>query len=65
MAENNPTIEDLKAPLLAAVGAHVPPPAGLASPMLWGCEHHLRGLLGEGICSLEITTSPVPAAAAR
>ena len=40
--------------LFRTVGAHVPPPAGLQSPMLWGTEAHLRELLGEGIASLEI-----------
>lgn len=28
------------------VGAHVPPPAGVASPVLWGTEAHLDALLG-------------------
>ena len=37
------------------VAAHVPPPAGVASPMLWGTEAHLRELFGEGISALEIT----------
>ena len=32
---------------------HVPPPAGVRSPMLWGTESHLRDLLGDGIASLE------------
>jgi SAM-dependent methyltransferase len=36
------------------VGAHVPPPAGVPSPMLWGTESHLRELLGEGIAWLEV-----------
>ncbi|HJR26989.1 MAG TPA: class I SAM-dependent methyltransferase [Acidimicrobiales bacterium] len=30
------------------VGAHVPPPAGVASPLLWGTEDHLQALLGAG-----------------
>jgi SAM-dependent methyltransferase len=30
------------------VGAHVPPPAGVASPVLWGTEDHLQELLGGG-----------------
>jgi SAM-dependent methyltransferase len=41
--------------LFRTVGRHVPPSAGVPSPMLWGCEDHLRGLLGEGIASLEVT----------
>lgn len=40
--------------LFRTVGAHVPPPAGVPSPMLWGTESHLRGLFGEEICSLEL-----------
>ena len=40
--------------LFRTVGAHVPPPAGVPSPMLWGTEDHLRTLFGEGICSLEV-----------
>jgi len=40
--------------LFRTVGAHVPPPAGVPSPMLWGTEAHLRELLGEGIASLEV-----------
>ena len=32
---------------------HVPPPAGVRSPMLWGTESHLRDLFGDGIASLE------------
>lgn len=40
--------------LFRTVGAHVPPPAGVQSPMLWGTEGHLRELFGEGIASLEV-----------
>jgi len=39
--------------LFRTVGAHVPPPAGVPSPMLWGTEAHLRELFGDGIASLE------------
>jgi len=35
------------------MAAHVPPPAGVRSPMLWGTESHLRDLFGDGITSLE------------
>jgi SAM-dependent methyltransferase len=41
--------------LFRTVGAHVPPPPGVHSPMLWGTEAHLRELFGEGIASLEVT----------
>ena len=40
--------------LFRTVAAHVPPPAGVQSPMLWGTEAHLRELFGEGIASLEV-----------
>ena len=40
--------------LFRTVGAHVPPPAGVQSPMLWGTEAHLRALFGDGIGSLEV-----------
>jgi SAM-dependent methyltransferase len=40
--------------LFRTVAAHVPPPAGVRSPMLWGTESHLRELFGEGIASLEV-----------
>ncbi|HXV35160.1 MAG TPA: class I SAM-dependent methyltransferase [Gaiellaceae bacterium] len=40
--------------LFRTVAAHVPPPAGVQSPMLWGTEAHLRGLFGAGIHSLEV-----------
>jgi ubiquinone/menaquinone biosynthesis C-methylase UbiE len=40
--------------LFRTVGAHVPPPPGLPSPMLWGTESHLRELFGERIAWLEV-----------
>jgi SAM-dependent methyltransferase len=40
--------------LFRTTAAHVPPPAGVASPMLWGTESYLRELFGEEICSLEV-----------
>jgi SAM-dependent methyltransferase len=41
--------------LFRTVAGHVPPPAGVPSPMLWGTEAHLRKILGNGISSLELT----------
>ena len=40
--------------LFRTTAKHVPPPAGLQSPMLWATEEHLRKLLGDGISSLEV-----------
>ena len=33
--------------MFRVIGARVPPPAGVASPLLWGTEDHLRDLFGE------------------
>jgi ubiquinone/menaquinone biosynthesis C-methylase UbiE len=49
------TPEGFVGELFRTVGAHVPPPAGVSSPMLWGTEPHLRELFGDGIASLEVT----------
>lgn len=35
--------------MFGTVAAHVPPPTGLASPMLWGTEEHLARLFGPGV----------------
>jgi SAM-dependent methyltransferase len=40
--------------LFRTVAGHVPPPAGVPSPMLWGTEGHLRKLFGERIAWLEV-----------
>src|SRR3954452_6851816 len=39
--------------LFRTVAAHVPPPSGVPSPMLWGTEAYLRRLFGNGIAALE------------
>jgi ubiquinone/menaquinone biosynthesis C-methylase UbiE len=41
--------------LFKLVGSHVPPPAGLRSPVLWGTEARLRELFGDRIA--ELTTA--------
>ena len=38
--------------LFREVARHVPPPAAVASPMLWGTEAHLRELFGDGTAAL-------------
>jgi ubiquinone/menaquinone biosynthesis C-methylase UbiE len=38
--------------LFKTVGTHRPPPAGVASPALWGTETHLQQLFGADITSL-------------
>ena len=40
--------------MFRTIGRHVPPPAGLRPPPLWGTEARLRELLGEGISSLRV-----------
>lgn len=35
-------------------GKHVPPPAGLRSPLQWGTEERLRELLGDAIAELRV-----------
>ena len=41
--------------LFATTGRHVPPPAGLTPPPLWGTEDHVRALLGDGVSALRAT----------
>lgn len=41
--------------LFRTIGGHVPPPAGLRSPMLWGTEERLRQLFADGISTLQTT----------
>ncbi len=40
--------------LFKVIGRHVPPPAGLQSPALWGTEAHLKALFGAKAASLDI-----------
>jgi ubiquinone/menaquinone biosynthesis C-methylase UbiE len=42
--------------LFKVVGTHVPPPAGLASPLLWGTEDRLRELFADAIADIRFTT---------
>ena len=44
----NWTPEGFIGQMFKIVGAHVPPPAGVQSPVLWGTEDHLQELLGDG-----------------
>jgi SAM-dependent methyltransferase len=38
--------------LFRTTAKHVPPPAGLQPPGLWGTEDHVRSLLGDGVTDL-------------
>jgi SAM-dependent methyltransferase len=41
--------------MLKTVGAHVPPPPGVASPLQWGSEPYLRELFGDRVEALSCT----------
>jgi len=41
-------------------GKHVPPPAGMPSPVLWGDETTVRERLGDGIADLQLTRKLYP-----
>jgi ubiquinone/menaquinone biosynthesis C-methylase UbiE len=51
----NWTPEGFLGDFFRTMGKHVPPPAGVRSPMLWGSEAHLRTLFGDGIAELTVT----------
>ena len=42
--------------LFKTIGRHVPPPAGVASPLLWGTEAHLRDLFGADLADIRTVT---------
>ena len=54
--------------LFKVIGAHVPPPAGLKSPALWGTKQHLTDLFGAGAaqvrCEKRVVQLPLPLAGA-
>jgi SAM-dependent methyltransferase len=56
----NWTPEGLIGRLFKVIGAHVPPPAGLRSPALWGTEGHLVGLFGPHARDLRIKRKVFP-----
>ena len=39
--------------MFKATGAHVPPPPGMPSPVLWGVEEKVKERFGSGVASLE------------
>jgi len=51
----NWTPEGFIGQLFKAVGQHIPPPAGLASPLLWGNEDYVRQLFGADALQARIT----------
>ena len=50
----NWTPESFIGNLFRTLGKHVPPPAGVKPPALWGTEQRLRELFGDGISDLTI-----------
>jgi SAM-dependent methyltransferase len=55
----NWTRDGMMADVFRATGAHVPPPAGIRSPLEWGSEHRLRELFGDRVTSLRLNTQQV------
>lgn len=49
----NWTPEGFVGNMFRTIGKHVPPPAGIKPPPLWGTEEHLAELFGEGVSSLQ------------
>ena len=50
----NHTPEGYIGNLFKVIGKHVPPPAGLRSPIQWGTEERLRELFGDAIAELRL-----------
>ncbi|MFS2005061.1 class I SAM-dependent methyltransferase [Duganella sp. CT11-25] len=50
----NWTPEGVVGQLFKTIGKHVPPPAGLKSPALWGTEDYLRELFGAGTAQMRV-----------
>lgn len=51
----NWTPDSLIGRLFKVLGRHVPPPAGVQSPSLWGSETHLKALFGDRAAAIAIT----------
>jgi SAM-dependent methyltransferase len=51
----NWTPEGFLGDFFRTMGKHVPPPAGVQSPMLWGSEAYLHGLFGDNLSNLTLT----------
>ena len=46
--------------MFKTVGAHVPPPPGMPSPVLWGMDEKVRERFGDGVSKIETTPRMVP-----
>lgn len=49
----NWTPDSLVGQMFKVLGRHLPPPAGVQSPSLWGTEGHLQSLFGDRAASIE------------
>ena len=52
----NWTPDSLIGRMFKVLGRHVPPPAGVQPPSLWGTDAHLHTLFGERVAMIEATT---------
>jgi SAM-dependent methyltransferase len=52
----NWTPEGFIGQVFKTLGRHLPPPAGVKPPSLWGVEAHLRSLFGESAAEIAVTT---------
>jgi SAM-dependent methyltransferase len=41
--------------MFKTIGAHVPPPSGITSPLMWGTEAYVRDLFGDGLDEVDAT----------
>ena len=51
----NWTPEGFVGQMFKTLGRHVPPPAGVQSPALWGVERHLQSLFAERASAIAVT----------
>jgi hypothetical protein len=52
----NWTPDSLVGQMFKVLGRHLPPPAGVQPPSLWGTEKHLQSLFGDRAASIECTS---------
>jgi SAM-dependent methyltransferase len=51
----NWTPEGFVGQMFKTLGRHLPPPAGVKPPSLWGVEEHLNGLFGDKAAAMNVT----------
>lgn len=52
---SNWTPEGFIGQVFKTLGRHIPPPAGVQSPSMWGVETHLKGLFGASARTIQLT----------